>query len=88
LPSWSALAELDVPIQKPGPLSETDTPDASVGMEFEFSDDTMTTVALTIRGGSRRSSREASHASGRSSTSLPVDDGVEEREVSSLFVDR
>jgi hypothetical protein len=40
------LAELDVPIQEPGPFSETDTPDASVGMEFEFSDDTMTTVAL------------------------------------------
>jgi hypothetical protein len=40
------LAELDVPIQEPGPFSETDTPDASVPMEFEFSDDTMTTVAL------------------------------------------
>jgi hypothetical protein len=63
----SALfAELDVPIQEPGPFSETDTPDASAPMEFEFSDDLMTTVALfaqnlvrvdlqgTVTGGSSR----------------------------------
>jgi hypothetical protein len=40
--------------------------------------------STTIHGGSRRSSLEARHASGRSSTALPADDGGEDRDVIGL----
>ena len=54
-----------------------DVPDAHPLIGF-------TRQSTTLQGGSRRSSREARQASGRSSAALPVDDGVEDRDVSSL----
>jgi hypothetical protein len=40
------FARLYVPIAMPGPIAETDTPDASAPMAFEFSADTTTSDAL------------------------------------------